>query len=72
MRQGQAEAILVAYDIMDADDGQNVRPEHLEGRRKCLGRLLKAQAVRQGVQLSEAHRATATGAMHVNAAGRQL
>ena len=40
MRQGQAEAILVAYDIMDADDGQNVRPEHLEGRRKCLGRLL--------------------------------
>ena len=32
-RQGQAEAILVAYDIMEAD-GQDVRPEPLEERRK--------------------------------------
>jgi bifunctional non-homologous end joining protein LigD len=50
-RQGQAEAILVAYDIMD---GQDVRPEPLEERRKRLARLLKAQAVREGVRLSEA------------------
>jgi hypothetical protein len=33
---GQAEAILVAYDIMEAD-GQDVRPEPLEERRKLLG-----------------------------------
>ena len=32
-RQGQAEAILVAYDIMEVD-GQDVRPEPLEERRK--------------------------------------
>ena len=32
-RQGQAEAILVAYDIMEMD-GQDVRPEPLEERRK--------------------------------------
>jgi ATP-dependent DNA ligase len=34
-RQGQAEAILVAYDIMEVD-GQDVRPEPLEERRKRL------------------------------------
>jgi bifunctional non-homologous end joining protein LigD len=34
-RQGEAEAILVAYDIMEAD-GQDVRPEPLEQRRKSL------------------------------------
>jgi ATP-dependent DNA ligase len=38
-RQGQAEAILVAYDIMEAD-GQDMRPEPLEARRKRLARLL--------------------------------
>jgi bifunctional non-homologous end joining protein LigD len=32
-RQGQAAAILVAYDIMEMD-GQDVRPEPLEERRK--------------------------------------
>jgi bifunctional non-homologous end joining protein LigD len=32
-RQGQAAAILVAYDIMEVD-GQDVRPEPLEERRK--------------------------------------
>ena len=32
-RQGQAEAILVAYDIMEAD-GQDMRPEPLEERRE--------------------------------------
>ena len=32
-RQGQAEAILVAYDIMEVE-GQDVRPEPLEERRK--------------------------------------
>ena len=37
-RQGQAEAILVAYDIMEVD-GQDVRPEPLERRRKRLGEV---------------------------------
>jgi ATP-dependent DNA ligase len=36
-RQGQAEAILVAYDIIEADD-QDVRPEPLEERRKRLAK----------------------------------
>jgi ATP-dependent DNA ligase len=35
-------------------DGQDVRPEPLEARRKRLARLLKAKVVREGVQLSEA------------------
>jgi bifunctional non-homologous end joining protein LigD len=54
-RQGQAEAILVAYDIMEAD-GQDVRPEPLEERRKRLAKLLsrKTKAMRDGIQLSEA------------------
>jgi bifunctional non-homologous end joining protein LigD len=38
-RHGQAEAIPVAYDIMEAD-GQDVRPEPLEERRKRLAKLL--------------------------------
>jgi hypothetical protein len=38
--QGQAAAILVAYDIMEAD-GQDVRPEALEERRKRLAKLLE-------------------------------
>src|SRR3954469_3044864 len=37
-RQGQAEAILVAYDIMELD-GENVRREPLEARRKRLAKL---------------------------------
>ena len=54
-RQGQAEAILVAYDIMEVD-GQDVRPEPLEERRKRLAKLLsrKTKAMRDGIQLSEA------------------
>jgi hypothetical protein len=54
-RQRQAEAILVAYDIMEAD-GQDVRPEPLEERRKRLAKLLgrKTKAMREGIQLSEA------------------
>jgi ATP-dependent DNA ligase len=36
---GQAEAILVAYDIMEVD-GRDVRPEPLEQRRKRPARLL--------------------------------
>ena len=54
-RQGQAEAILVAYDIMEAD-GQDVRPEPLEERRKRLARLLSRsnKAMRDGIQPSEA------------------
>src|SRR4051812_18126545 len=53
-RQGQAEAILVAYDIMEAD-GQDLRPEPLEERRKGLAKLLsrKNKAMRHGIQLSE-------------------
>jgi hypothetical protein len=54
-RQGQAEAILIAYDIMEAD-GQDVRPEPLEERRKPLNKLLSRsnKAMRDGIQLSEA------------------
>jgi bifunctional non-homologous end joining protein LigD len=54
-RQGQGEAILVAYDIMEVD-GQDVRSEALEARKKRLARLLsrKAVALRDGIQLSEA------------------
>jgi ATP-dependent DNA ligase len=35
-RQGKAEAILVAYDIKEAD-GQDVRPEPLEERKEAPG-----------------------------------
>jgi bifunctional non-homologous end joining protein LigD len=54
-RQGQAEAILVAYDIMEAD-GQDLRPESLEERRKRLATLLsrKTKAMGDGIQLSDA------------------
>jgi bifunctional non-homologous end joining protein LigD len=54
-RHGQAEAILVAYDIMEAD-GQDMRPEPLEERRKRLAKLLSRsnKAMRDGIQLSEA------------------
>jgi bifunctional non-homologous end joining protein LigD len=50
-RQGQAEAILVAYDLMELE-----RPEPLEARRKRLARLLSRskKALREGIQLSEA------------------
>ena len=53
-RQGQAEAILVAYDIMEMD-GQDVRPEPLEERRKRVAKLLSRsnKALRDGIQLSE-------------------
>jgi bifunctional non-homologous end joining protein LigD len=54
-RQGQAEAILIAYDIMELD-GQDVRPEPLEEHRKRLAKLLSRskKAMRDGIQLSEA------------------
>src|SRR3954449_10127731 len=54
-RHGQAQAILVAYDVMEVD-GKDVRPEPLEERRKRLARLLSRsnKAMRQGIQLSEA------------------
>jgi bifunctional non-homologous end joining protein LigD len=53
-RQGQAEAILVAYDVLEVD-GQNVRPEPLDERRKRLAKLLRAnKAMRDGIQFSEA------------------
>jgi ATP-dependent DNA ligase len=52
---GQAEAILVAYDIMEVD-GRDVRPEPLEQRRKRSAQLLSRsnKALRDGIQLSEA------------------
>ena len=52
---GQAEAILVAYDIMEVD-GRDVRPEPLEQCRKRPARLLSRsnKALRDGIQLSEA------------------
>ena len=54
-RHGQAQAILVAYDVMEVD-GKDVRPEPLEERRKRLAKLLsrKTKAMREAIQLSEA------------------
>jgi bifunctional non-homologous end joining protein LigD len=54
-RRGQAEAILVAYDVMQVD-GADLRSEPLEKRRKRLTRLLARsnKAMREGLQLSEA------------------
>src|SRR6476620_10977820 len=53
--RGPGGAILMAYDIIDLD-GQDVRPEPLEERRKRLAKLLsrKTKAMRDGIQLSEA------------------
>jgi bifunctional non-homologous end joining protein LigD len=53
-RQGQAEAILVAYDVLGLN-GQDMRPEALEERRKRLSKLLSRsnKAMRQAIQLSE-------------------
>ena len=53
-RQGQAEAILVTYDVMELD-GADMRGEPLEARRQRLTRLLsrKNKALRDGIQLSE-------------------
>ena len=52
-REGQREAILIAYDILELD-GADVRQEPLQERRKRLSRLMKAKGVRDGIQLSEA------------------
>src|SRR3954454_20116142 len=54
-RQGQAGAILVAYDVMELD-GQDMRPEALEERRKRLSKLLSRtnKVMRDGIQLIEA------------------
>jgi bifunctional non-homologous end joining protein LigD len=54
-REGQAAAILVAYDIMELG-GQDVRPEALDERRKRLTKLLSRsnKAMRDGIELSEA------------------
>jgi ATP-dependent DNA ligase len=53
--QPKAEAILVAYDLMEAD-GHDMRPGPLEARRKRLTKLLSRsnKALRDGIQLSEA------------------
>ena len=54
-RQGQAVAIMVAYDIIEAD-GQDLRTEPLQERRKRLTKLLSRsnRALHDGIQLSEA------------------
>src|SRR3954453_6620651 len=53
-RQGEAAAILVAYDVMEVD-GADIRPEPLEERRKRLARLLSRsnKPMRDDIQLSE-------------------
>jgi bifunctional non-homologous end joining protein LigD len=52
---GQAAAVLVAYDLMEVD-GHDVRPESLEERRTRLAKLLsrKNNPIGDGIQLSEA------------------
>ena len=56
---GQANAILIAYDLLEVD-GQDIRREPLQDRRKRLERLLRepkqkaAQTVGSGLVLSEA------------------
>jgi len=54
-RRGQAEAILVAYDVMEGERAGRA-PEPLEERRKRLSKLLSRsnKAMRDGIQLSEA------------------
>ena len=54
-RQGQAEAILVAYDMMDMD-GQDVRPGLSRSAGSVLSKLLSRsnKAMRERIQLSEA------------------
>jgi bifunctional non-homologous end joining protein LigD len=53
-RQGQAEAVLVAYDLMEVN-GQDMRPESLGERRERLAQLLsrKSKTIRDGIQLSQ-------------------
>lgn len=53
--QGQAAAVLVAYDLMEVD-GHDVRPESLEERRTRLAKLLSrnSKTIGDGIQLSEA------------------
>ena len=54
-RQGQGEAILVAYDIMEVD-GQDCAPGASGRAQERLSKLLsrKTKAMRDGIQLSEA------------------
>src|SRR5689334_10692960 len=59
-RQGQAEAILVAYDIMEAD-GQDVRPEALEERRNRLAKLLTPETKRCETASDSVRRSPETG-----------
>src|SRR4051794_23900301 len=60
-REGQAAAILVAYDLMELD-GQDMRPEALEERRKRLGKLLSRATRRCATASSSATRSPATAA----------
>jgi bifunctional non-homologous end joining protein LigD len=52
---GKLECGVSHYDIMEAD-GQDLRPERLEERRKRLAKLLSRsnKALRDGIQMSEA------------------
>jgi bifunctional non-homologous end joining protein LigD len=58
-RDGEADALMVAYDLLEID-GQDMRREPLQERRKRLARLLRlprakaAQAIASGIVLSEA------------------
>jgi bifunctional non-homologous end joining protein LigD len=58
-REGEAGALLIAYDLLEID-GQDIRREPLQDRRKRLARLLRppkgkaAQAIASGIVLSEA------------------
>lgn len=57
-REGQAAAVLVAFDLLELD-GRDIRPEPLGRRRARLQRLLgrargkAARAIAEGIQLSD-------------------
>jgi ATP-dependent DNA ligase len=59
---GKLECGVSHYDIMEAD-GQDLRPERLEERRKRLAKLLSRsnKALRDGIQMSEASSRSASG-----------
>jgi bifunctional non-homologous end joining protein LigD len=58
-REGERGALLIAYDLLELD-GQDIRREPLQERRKRLARLLRptrgkvAQTIASGILLSEA------------------
>src|SRR4051794_32386916 len=60
-RKGQAEAILVAYDLMEVER-QDVRPEPLEERRKQPGKLLSRSNKTCATAFNSARRSPETAA----------